>query len=127
MSSSTERARGAFHALPVTDIAALTDDAVAIAVRVPPPLRAFYAFEAGQHVTVRTWVDGREERRSYSLCSTPFELAEQGTLRIGVKLLPGGVVSGQVGGLRPGDALELSAPAGHFTTAFDPDRSRHYG
>ena len=130
MSSRTEpgaaTARGTFHALPVVGITRLTDDAVAVTLRVPDELRGFYAFEAGQHVTVRARVGGGEERRSYSLCSTPTELAA-GVLRIGVKLLPGGVASGHIAGLRPGDPLELSAPAGHFTTAVDAGRARHYG
>jgi ring-1,2-phenylacetyl-CoA epoxidase subunit PaaE len=112
--------------LAVADVSALADDALVVTLRVPDQLREFYAFDAGQHVTVRAWVDAREERRSYSLCSTPFDL-DQGTLRIGVRLLPGGVVSGHIAGLRPGDPLDVSAPAGHFTTAFDPARSRHYG
>ncbi|GAA1823264.1 phenylacetate-CoA oxygenase/reductase subunit PaaK [Luedemannella flava] len=126
MSSRTEPLRGTFYALSVDAVTRLTDDAVAVTLRVPEALRGFYAFEAGQHVTVRARVGGREERRSYSLCSTPVELVD-GTLRIGVKLLPDGLVSGHIAALRPGDELELSAPAGHFTSPFAPDRARHYG
>ncbi|GAA1736685.1 2Fe-2S iron-sulfur cluster-binding protein [Luedemannella helvata] len=121
MSSRTD-----FHPLAVAAVTALTDDAVVVTLRVPAAQRGFYAFAAGQHVTVRASVGGREERRSYSLCSTPAELAD-GTLRIGVKLLPGGVVSGHIAGLRPGDPLDLSAPAGRFTADVDPRRARHYG
>jgi ring-1,2-phenylacetyl-CoA epoxidase subunit PaaE len=67
-------------------------------------------------------------RRSYSICSTPAELAASGRLRIGVKEIPGGAFSRFAArALRPGDTVEVLPPLGHFTTAFAPDRARHYG
>jgi ring-1,2-phenylacetyl-CoA epoxidase subunit PaaE len=123
------RRRPVFHPLPVAAVDRLTEDAIAITFAVPPALREAYAFQAGQHLTVRR-VDpetGEDARRSYSICSTPAELARTGALRIGVKEIPGGAFSSYAANaLRSGDAVEVMPPLGHFTTAFDPQRARHY-
>ena len=72
--------------------------------------------------------DGEDVRRSYSICSTPADLARHGRLRIGVQEIPGGAFSAfACGALRGGDTVEVLPPLGHFTTAFAPDRARHYG
>lgn len=132
------RRRPVFHPLPVAVVDRLTDDAVAITFAVPDELREVFAFRAGQHLTVRriggagqtgsAGADGEEVRRSYSICSTPDELARHGRLRIGVREIPGGAFSGfACAALRSGDTVEVLPPLGHFTTAFDPDRARNYG
>jgi ring-1,2-phenylacetyl-CoA epoxidase subunit PaaE len=121
------RRRPHFHELPVAAIDWLTDDAVAVTFRVPPQLREHFAFQAGQHLTVRRVDGGEDVRRSYSICSTPDALAQRGELRIGVKQIPGGAFSAfAAGSLRPGDTVQVLAPLGHFTTALDPGRARHY-
>jgi ring-1,2-phenylacetyl-CoA epoxidase subunit PaaE len=124
------RRRPVFHALPVATVDRLTDDAVAIAFDVPADLREAYAFRAGQHLTVRRIDEptGEEVRRSYSICSTPVELAERGRLRIGVKEIPGGAFSRFAAtALEAGDTVDVMPPLGHFTSAFEPARTRHYG
>jgi ring-1,2-phenylacetyl-CoA epoxidase subunit PaaE len=111
----------------VVEVTPLVDDAVAITFTVPPDLREAYAFRAGQHLTVRRIVDGEDIRRSYSICSTPADLATHGRLRIGVKAVAGGSFSRFVADeLRAGHAVDVMPPLGHFTTAFDRTRTRHY-
>jgi ring-1,2-phenylacetyl-CoA epoxidase subunit PaaE len=124
-----KKRRPTFHPLVVAEVERLTDDAVAVRFDVPPELRETFAFRAGQHLTVRRLVPGEPEvRRSYSICSTPRALAERGVLRIGVRAVTGGAFSAYaVGGLRPGDTVEVLPPLGHFCTDFAPDRVRHYG
>ena len=123
------RRRPAFHPLPVAAVDRLTDDAVAITFAVPEELRETFAFSPGQHLTVRrAGDDGEDVRRSYSICSTPQELARHGRLRIGVREIPGGAFSAYAcGALRYGDTIDVLPPLGNFTTAFAPDRVRHYG
>ncbi|MFI7426140.1 1,2-phenylacetyl-CoA epoxidase subunit PaaE [Micromonospora sp. NPDC049836] len=132
------RRRPVFHPLPVAAVDRLTDDAVAVTFAVPEELRETFAFSAGQHLTVRrtagdgltgsAGAGGTEVRRSYSICSTPDELARHGRLRIGVREVPGGAFSAYAcGALRGGDTVEVLPPLGHFTTAFAPDRARRYG
>src|SRR4029453_15777151 len=106
---------------PGPGIHRLPDDGIAITFAVPPDLREAYDFRAGQHLTVRR-VDprtGEDARRSYSICSTPPQLAAEGLLRIGVKEIPGGAFSSYAAtALRRGDAVEVMPPLGHFTSAF---------
>ncbi|MGH3714793.1 MAG: 1,2-phenylacetyl-CoA epoxidase subunit PaaE [Micromonosporaceae bacterium] len=119
------RRRAQFHKLAVAAVDELTDDAVAVAFEVPAELREVFAFQPGQHLTLRR--PGEDDvRRSYSICSTPDEL-EQGRLRIGVRLVEGGAFSTYLHEeLKSGDLLEVMPPLGHFTTAYAPDRARHY-
>jgi ring-1,2-phenylacetyl-CoA epoxidase subunit PaaE len=123
------RRRPVFHPLPVASIDRLTEDSLAIAFAVPPELRDTFGFRAGQHLTVRRVEPdtGEDVRRSYSICSTPAELAATGLLRIGVKEIPGGAFSAYAAqSLRAGDPVEVLPPLGNFVTAFDPARTRRY-
>jgi ring-1,2-phenylacetyl-CoA epoxidase subunit PaaE len=121
-----QRRRPVFHELRITEVERLTDDAVAVTFAVPPKLREIFAFKAGQHLTVRRVTDGVDVRRSYSISSTPYDLAERGMLRIGVKQVAGGAFSTYAQTLHEGDVVEVLPPLGHFTTDFDPARARHY-
>ncbi|NJC68681.1 phenylacetate-CoA oxygenase/reductase subunit PaaK [Planosporangium thailandense] len=121
-----QRRRPVFHELRVAAVERLTDDAVAVTFVVPPKLREVFAFSAGQHLTVRRVVEEVDVRRSYSISSTPADLAEYGRLRIGVKQVAGGAFSTYAQNLTEGQTVEVLPPLGHFTTAFDPERIRHY-
>lgn len=110
-----------FRRLRVAAIARLTDDAVAVTFDVPADLAEEFSYLPGQHVTVKTDLDGVDVRRSYSICSN----ANQGRLRIGIKQLPGGAFSTfATSRLATGDELEVMAPVGEFTTI---PRPVHYG
>lgn len=100
-----------FHTLTVADVERLCDDAVAVTFDVPAPLREAFAFRPGQYLTLRLERDGREERRSYSIC------APAGTPpRIGVRRVDTGLFSEWlVDRLEPGDAVEVAPPSGSFT------------
>ncbi len=104
-------ARRQFHELTVASIERLCDDAVAVTFNVPDDLADVFSFLPGQSLTVRRTIDGRDERRSYSICSPAGRLP-----RIGVREVPGGAVSGWlVRELRPGDRIEVQPPSGSFT------------
>lgn len=118
-----EARRPVFHPLRVSDITELTDDAVCITFEVPPELADAYDFTQGQHLTLRTSMAGDDVRRSYSICAP----AHSGTLRIGVKVLPGGHFSGfAAAGLAVGDSIDVMTPMGRFFTPLDPGQARHY-
>ena len=111
--------RPQFHTLHVSAIDRLTSESVALTFAVPPELRDEYSFAPGQHVTIRCLAAGDDARRTYSLCSAP------GTLRIGVKHIPGGVFSKYaLERLRVGDEVEVMTPVGRFTTSIDPSMTR---
>ncbi|WP_069813532.1 2Fe-2S iron-sulfur cluster-binding protein [Streptomyces sp. TP-A0874] len=106
---------GAFHPLRVAEVTRLTDDSVAITLIVPPELRAAYRYSPGQHLTVRHAMDGTEIRRTYSICAPVTEPGSPRNLRVGVRLVAGGVFSTYAfKELRPGDVLEVAPPIGRF-------------
>jgi ring-1,2-phenylacetyl-CoA epoxidase subunit PaaE len=109
--TASTRIRAGFHTLTVAGVARLCPDAVAITFDVPADLADAYAFRAGQSLTLRRYVDGREERRSYSICA-----AEGAAPRVGVREVPDGLFSTWlVHGVRPGDEIEVATPTGTFT------------
>jgi ring-1,2-phenylacetyl-CoA epoxidase subunit PaaE len=107
----TAASRSAFHPLRIAALDRLCDDAVAVTLHVPEELARLRSFRPGEHLTLRRTVDGVEHRRSYSLCSCPWD-----PLRIGVRRVPGGVFSAWlVDEARVGDLVEAQPPAGRFS------------
>ena len=101
-----------FHPLKVMQLAPDAEDAVAIALEVPPELREEYRGAAGQHVVVRLVLDGEDTRRTYSLVNAPGEWP----LRIVPRVHAQGRMSRHLAEqLRPGDVLEVLPPNGSFT------------
>lgn len=110
-----------FHELRVTEVSPLTDEAIAVTFDVPPELETTFDFIPGQHVTVRTFLDEVDVRRSYSICAP----AGSGKLRVGIKRLPGGAFSTfATDQLKAGDTLEVMPPVGEFIIDIDPTRPR---
>jgi ferredoxin-NADP reductase len=105
------RKRSRFHSLRIAEIRRLTAKSVLITFDVPDELAALYRFRPGQHIVVRTSIDGHELRRNYSICSA----AGSGVLRIAVKQIDPGWFSRYANTmLREGDELEVMPPSGHF-------------
>lgn len=99
-----------FHPLRVAAVNRLTEDAAALTFDVPVDLAAAFRFDAGQSLTLRREVGGREHRRSYSICAPVGEPP-----RVGVRTVPGGLFSTWlVEEVRPGDVVEVQRPAGSF-------------
>ena len=120
---ATGRRTPVFHKLTVSTVERLTDDAVTVTFDVPPDSREDFDFAAGQHLTLRTDLDGAEVRRNYSICAP----AGGGTLRVAVKELPGGAFSSYVNStLRVGDVIDVLTPTGTFSTQLDKTHTKHY-
>jgi ring-1,2-phenylacetyl-CoA epoxidase subunit PaaE len=123
MPERSAAAHPVFHMVPVKEVRRLTADSVAVTFDVPEDLRDEFAFQPGQHLSVRTNLGGRDVRRNYSICSS----ATSGELRIGVKRIPGGEFSSFAAEvLRPGHSLELMTPTGSFGSPLDPLNRKHY-
>ncbi|EWM12636.1 1,2-phenylacetyl-CoA epoxidase subunit PaaE [Kutzneria sp. 744] len=104
-----------FHALTVSDVERLCDDAVAVSFDVPDELAELFAFRPGQSLTLRREIDGLEARRSYSICAPAGSKP-----RIGVREVPGGAFSPWlVHEVRPGDRIEVLPPTGSFSPDLD--------
>ena len=116
--------KGRFHRLRVLRTRAETEDAVSLSFHVPPPLRETFHWRAGQHVTLRFHLDGRERRRSYSISETPFA---GGPLCVTVKRVPGGLVSNHINrNVVPGSSIDVMPPFGGFCLDPDPRARRTY-
>ncbi|MFE5772534.1 2Fe-2S iron-sulfur cluster-binding protein [Streptomyces sp. NPDC056485] len=109
---------GAFHPLTVAAVERLTDDSVALTLRVPEELRGEYLHAPGQHLTLRRRTpEGTEVRRTYSICSPAPDPAGPGpaALRVGVRLVEGGEFSTFAHKeIAAGDVLDVMVPAGRF-------------
>jgi ring-1,2-phenylacetyl-CoA epoxidase subunit PaaE len=112
-----------FHPLKVTAVERVADDAACVTVEIPSALRDAFAFHAGQYITVRRMIEGREERRTYSIVTAPG-----GTLlKLGIRLQPGGRMSGELASkLRPGELLDVGTPMGRFRTPVSAERQHAY-
>ncbi|MDQ1627094.1 MAG: ring,2-phenylacetyl-CoA epoxidase subunit PaaE [Actinomycetota bacterium] len=117
---SARPARATFHELRVASVEQLTDDSVAVAFEVPDELRRAFDFKAGQSLTLRRTVGGKELRRSYSICAPAGARP-----RVAVREIPGGIFSSWlVRDIRVGDTVQVQTPTGSFQA--DPSRSgRH--
>ena len=111
----------AFHALRVESINH-DADALIVGFEVPPALCETFRFAAGQYLTLRTFVNGEDLRRSYSICSGVGDAA----LRVGIRLLPGGAFSGwALARLRVGSDVDVLPPQGRFGNAVSGNAPRH--
>ncbi|MBV9911616.1 MAG: 2Fe-2S iron-sulfur cluster binding domain-containing protein [Sinobacteraceae bacterium] len=98
-----------FHSLRVAEVRPEAEDAVAIAFDVPEELRNEFTGQAGQHVVVRTAINGAEQRRTYSLVSLPGELP----LRIVARVHERGLVSRYLANqIEVGQHLDVLPPNG---------------
>jgi ring-1,2-phenylacetyl-CoA epoxidase subunit PaaE len=115
--------RDEFHPLPIAAVRRETADALSFALAVPEPLRETFGYRPGQHLVVRTMLDGKEVRRTYSISSGP----EDRKLWITVKRVEGGLFSAHAHEcLAAGGAIEAMRPAGRFTAPDDRGDGRTY-
>jgi ring-1,2-phenylacetyl-CoA epoxidase subunit PaaE len=112
-----------FHNLKVADIYKETDDTSVVTFEVPSELQDAYKFRQGQHLTLKADIKGEDVRRSYSLCSSPIDLA----WKVAVKQIPGGKFSTYINEeLKAGDHLEVMVPSGTFGVEVKPEAIKNY-
>ncbi|MGM0934794.1 MAG: 2Fe-2S iron-sulfur cluster-binding protein [Bacteroidota bacterium] len=105
-----------FFPLSIKEVIRETPQAVSLVFEVPEELKTGFSFQAGQYITIKTKVDGKEIRRAYSLCSHP----SSDTLKVTVKEIEGGKFSAIANRqLKAGDVLEVHPPEGKFI--FEPE------
>lgn len=100
-----------FAPLRIKRVVRETADTVTLVLDVPPNRSNRFRYQAGQFLTLRVNVDGRELRRCYSMSSAPGDE----DMRITVKRDPGGVVSNWLNDtVAEGDEIEATPPEGRF-------------
>jgi len=111
-----------FHTLEVKDIYKDTDDCSVIEFAVPDDLKETFKFKQGQYLTLRTTINDEDLRRSYSLCSSPFD----NEWKVAVKQIHEGKFSTFVNqDLKKGDTLQVMKPMGRFGTPIS-ESSKNY-
>ncbi len=112
-----------FHPLVIANRAAIADDAISLTFDVPPALREEFRFRAGQHVALRRLIEGREERRTYSIVNPEGAAA----ITIGVRVQGQGRMSGHLDRhARPGETIEVMTPNGSFHEEANDCGARFY-
>ena len=112
-----------FHTLKVKDIKRETADAVSVSFEVPPQQQPEYQFKQGQYITLKLTVKGEEIRRSYSLCSSPYEKET----RVAVKEVAGGRASTFINReLKVGATMEVMTPMGTFHSVLSGGNKKNY-
>ena len=112
-----------FHPLTIASITPETDNAVTVAFDVPADKEDSFSYRAGQYLTLKFVINGREERRAYSMCSAPHE----DQIAVTVKRVKGGVVSNHIPDeLSAGDRVDAMPPQGRFRVETDHARRVEY-
>lgn len=108
-----------FYKLSIKDIQKETDKCVTISFNVPEEFQDVFTFKAGQYLTLKTFINGEEVRRDYSICSEP----KSGELTVAVKEVENGTFSKFANRLlKVNDVLEVAPPNGRFI--FEPNNSK---
>jgi len=113
-----------FFPLPISSIQPETDQAITVSFKPGAGDQERFAYQAGQYLTLKFVVNGKEERRAYSMCSAPHD----DEISVTVKRVPGGIVSNHIAdNLRVGDTVEVMPPQGRFLVTPNPAaRSDYY-
>ncbi|GAB2498690.1 ferredoxin--NADP reductase [Algoriphagus taiwanensis] len=107
--------------LKVREVVKETSDTVTIYFEQPEP---YLDYKPGQFLTLVMDFEGKEQRRSYSLCTSPFVDPFPG---ISVKRVPGGLFSNYLNEkVFPGKTINVLKPLGNFTTDFHSQNRRHF-
>jgi len=112
-----------FYPLTVKKIVKETPNAVSIAFIIPDTIKETFTFLAGQYITIKHTLNGKEIRRAYSICNTP----KSDVLKVGVKKVDDGSFSVFANtDLKEGAILEVMPPQGKFVVKPDPNHTNKY-
>ncbi len=110
-----------YYHLTVKEVIQETTDTITISFW--HPVHQAISYNAGQFLTIISEIGGKKIRRSYSMSSSPHADA---SLAVSVKRVPNGLMSNHLNDtIKPGDALEVMEPMGHFSPQLNPQQSRH--
>jgi len=109
-----------YYDLKVKNVVNETKDAISIVFEQPAEK---ISYKAGQFLTFIIAVNGKEIRRSYSLCTSPFIDSD---LAVTVKRVDQGVMSNWLPeNVKAGYIIRVMEPMGQFTTEFSKNNKRH--
>ena len=113
----------AFHPLQVSNIQQETADTVSVSFSVPSASADTFKYIQGQYLTLKFTINGKEERRAYSMSSSPLEK----DLTVSVKRVPKGLVSNHINdNVKAGDTVEVMPPDGRFYIPLKEENRKTY-
>jgi ring-1,2-phenylacetyl-CoA epoxidase subunit PaaE len=116
--SSTQKER--YHTFTVREVIKETNQAITLVFE--QKVNEF-PYKPGQYLTLIFNLEGSEQRRSYSLSSSP-ELDQH--LAVTIKQLEGGIVSNYIfHQMKIGDVVKVMPPMGNFYLDLQPESSRN--
>ncbi len=111
-----------FHSLKVKEIIKETTDTVSVSFQVPEGLKEAYSYKSGQYLTLKLIINNKEQRRSYSICSSSAE-----DITVAVKKVENGLVSSYLNDvLKENDEIEVMTPEGNFILESDQTKKRKF-
>ena len=100
-----------FHPLKIKKIQKETSECISVCFEIPAMLSELFSYKEGQNITIKRTINGNELRRSYSLCTAPYEKE----IKVAIKKVEGGLFSSFANEhLKTGDILEVLPPVGKF-------------
>ncbi|MGC4021215.1 MAG: ferredoxin--NADP reductase [Cyclobacteriaceae bacterium] len=117
----TESSSSHYLELTVKKIVEETKDSISLVFEQPAAGKLKY--KSGQFLTLIAPIQGKEVRRSYSLCSSPFVDQD---LAVVVKRVDNGLMSNWLPeNVKIGQKIKVLEPMGNFTTEYDTTKKRH--
>lgn len=113
-----------FYKLQVIKRIQETADTCSLQMNVPEEHKNIFKYKSGQYITLKLFIDGKEERRAYSISSCP---STDNNLQITVKNIDGGFVSEYlVNNVAEGNFLDVLPPLGNFIVEPNPSKKINY-
>lgn len=108
--------------LTISEVLRETENSVSIGFEVPQELIEKFQFLPGQHLALETEIAGEKIRRSYSLCSAPYE----NKWRVAVKKVSGGKFSTFANDeLKASTKIRVMPPHGNFKLSINANDEKN--
>jgi len=109
--------------LKIKEIIKETDDCVSVSFDIPSSLKDNFLFHSGQYLALETEIGGESVRRSYSLCSAPYE----NEWKVAIKKVENGKFSTFANhDLKEGQEIGVMSPTGNFKLVTNSSNENHY-
>ena len=112
-----------FVPVKIAQIIRETQDCISVEFDIPEVYQKDVSFQAGQYLTLRTEIEGKQVQRPYSLCTAPHEKV----WRVAIKKAENGLFSTYANTrFEVGNSLEVMGPEGNFTLDLNRKNQKKY-
>jgi ring-1,2-phenylacetyl-CoA epoxidase subunit PaaE len=112
-----------FYPLAVDEVVVETPDTVSIFFKIQEEFKELFKYREGQYLTLKFKFGDREERRAYSMSSSPYEER----CAVTVKKVEGGIVSSYIHDhVKSGTVIETMPPQGKFFAPANEENRKTY-